>query len=526
MDRRIGAWQVGADPDRGAVQFTIFYPSGADPHVASIRVAGSFQSQLGQNAWDWTVAPQMTRSEDPEGTLWTYSTPVELSSGFYEYKYLASFDGGETRWVSDPCTRYGGAENQNAAIAVGGTFPSVRPLRDGRKPQRDLIIYELHVDDFTDDYRETRAPMDAVVDKLDYLADLGVNAILFMPWTTWQNPQFDWGYTPFQYFAVEYRYVNDPLHPEEKLAALWNLISACHDRGIHVIMDGVFNHVHPDFPYQHLYQTIADCPYTAAPFGGTFTGLQDLDFYNPCTQEFVRDVCTYWIGAFGIDGIRFDNTVNYHLAGDARGIPELLDDIQTYLDEHGITNFSMTLEHLSMDAASLVNSTRATSYWDNSLYQHCFDTLWNGTLHPQMLDNLNNGRFLTNPADAPTMYLSNHDHSHVAWQAGARDNRGGFEWYRTQPYAIALFTAPGTPMIHSGEEFAEDHWIPEDDGGTGRRVRQRPVRWRLADDQVGAAVARLYRRVATIRNQYPGLRCSFTAGVLRTAASCSASISC
>src|SRR5437868_2364556 len=150
MDRRIGAWQIGADPDRGAVQFTIFYPSGLDPHVTSIRVAGSFQSQLGQIAWDWTVAPHMTRSEDSEGALWTYTTPIELSSGFYEYKYLVSFDGGETRWVSDPCTRYGGSENQNAAIAVGGTFPSVRPLRNGRKPQRDLIIYELHLDDFTD----------------------------------------------------------------------------------------------------------------------------------------------------------------------------------------------------------------------------------------------------------------------------------------------------------------------------------------------------------------------------------------
>ncbi|HEX8969209.1 MAG TPA: alpha-amylase family glycosyl hydrolase, partial [Chloroflexota bacterium] len=237
-----------------------------------------------------------------------------------------------------------------------------------------------------------------------------------------------------------------------------------------------------------------------------FTGLQDLDFYSTCTQEFVRDVCTYWIGTFGIDGIRFDNTVNYNIPGDPQGIPDLLDDIHAYLDERNITNFSLTLEHLSMDAISLVNSTRATSYWDNSLYQKTFDALWNGSLDPSMLDTLNNQRFLSDPSNAPTLYLSNHDHSHVAWQAGARDNRGGFEWYRTQPYAIALFTSPGVPLIRAGEEFAEDHWIPEDDAGTGRRVRQRPLRWKLADDQVGLTVWRLYARLAAIRQQYPGLR--------------------
>ena len=131
---------------------------------------------------------------------------------------------------------------------MGGTWPEVHPLRNGRLPARDLVVYELHLDDFTADYREARAPMDAAQDKLDYLANLGINAILFLPWTTWQNAVFDWGYTPFQYFAAEYRYVNDVTRPEEKLSALRNLVSACHDRNIHVIMDGVFNHVHPGLP--------------------------------------------------------------------------------------------------------------------------------------------------------------------------------------------------------------------------------------------------------------------------------------
>jgi pullulanase len=506
MASRLGAWQVGDDLTQGAVEFNVFFPSGADPHIAELQVTGSFQSQLGGTDWDFTSAPQLTQHAHAEGSMWTYTTPKALPAGFYEYKYFVTFQNGERRWVSDPCTRYGGSNNQNAAIAVGGSWPDVRPLKNGRKPMRDLIVYELHLDDFTADFRDTRAPMDAATDKLDYLQGLGVNAVLFMPWTTWQNPSFDWGYTPFQYFAAEFRYVNDSTQPEEKLSALRNLINACHDRDIHVIMDGVFNHVHADFPYQYLYQSPSDCPFTAQSFGGTFTGLQDLDFYNTCTQELVRDVCTYWIGTFGIDGIRFDNTVNYNVPGDSRGIPDLLDDIRAYVDQHGGGNFSLTLEHLSMDAVSLVNSTRATSYWDNSLYQKCFDALWNESLDASILDTLDNQRWLTDPNKAPTLYLSNHDHSHVAWQAGARDNQGGFEWYRTQPFAIALFTAPGTPMVHSGNEFAEDHWIPENDENTGRRVRPRPLRWPPATDAVAASTLRLYRRLGAIRQQYPGLR--------------------
>jgi pullulanase len=214
----------------------------------------------------------------------------------------------------------------------------------------------------------------------------------------------------------------------------------------------------------------------------------------------VSDVCEYWIREFGIDGIRFDNTVNYNQPGEPHGLPELLRDL------NGGSNFSLTLEHLQMDAISVVNSTAATSYWDNALYQTCFDSLWTGQISSSLLNALNNQRYLNDSRKAPTMYLSNHDHSHVTWQAGARNNRGGMEWYRTQPWAIALFTAPGVPMLHSGQEFAEDHWLPEDDSNTGRRVRPRPLRWRLADDSIGQAMSRLYRRLAVVRHEYPALR--------------------
>ena len=535
MAERFGAWQVGNATDRGRAEFSLFFPdrqrapeqfeardgrpSYGDPRIASIRVAGSFQHHLGQQDWDFDHAPTLTRRDHPKGSVWSCRTDVELPEGFYEYKYAVRFQDGSVRKVGDPCARYGGSERQNSAFVIGGSRPAdnvVTPLAGGRKHLRDLVVYELMIDDFTDEFRGARAPLDAVTDRLDYLdTELGVNAILFMPWTAWPGASFSWGYIPHQYFSVEYRYANALGRPAEKLSWLKRLVDACHARGIHVIMDGVFNHagdlgqtadVADGFPYRWLYQDDRDSPYVGT-FGGTFPGLLDLDYNNTCTQEFVRDVCFYWIDTFGIDGIRFDNTTNFVVTDgtgklDPRGLPRLLEDIRGHV---GDPNFSLTLEHLDLSAASIANRAGATSYWNNELYGRTFDYLWNGAIDGRIGGALDTHRGLE-AGRVATTYIGNHDHSHVAWQAGARDNRGALSWYRVQPYVIALLTMPGAPMIHNGQEFSEDYWIMEDDARTGRRVKPRPLRWDFKDDTLGAPMLRLFSRLTRIRRTYAGLR--------------------
>lgn len=512
MDERCGAWQVGSDSQRGEIEFRIFFPSGFDPQVDEIRVAGDFQEAIGGQNWDFPGGVLLAKDTSrTEGTFWTARTGQPVEAGFYQYKYLMKFANGERRIVSDPCARYGGLDSQNAAVVVGGSPAAdnvVRPVAGGRKALRDLNVYELMIDDFTDDFRGSSAPVAAVEDRLDYLDGLGFNAILCMPWTAWKNQAFDWGYEPFQYFAVESRYTHDLARPSEKLSLLKHLISACHERGIHVIMDGVFNHVSLDFPYAAMYLNRSTCPYIGK-FGEEFVGLQDLNFNNRCTSEFIASVCRYWIDVFGIDGIRFDNTVNYLQRGDNRGIPELLETIAGWMAERHEENFSLTLEHIDVSAVQVVNSTRATSFWDNSLYEICFRDGGDGRIGPRFLNALNTRRYLDEPDEKlPTLYLGNHDHSNVAFRAGAGNLNEGASgrWFKTQPWVIALFTSTATPLVQNGQEFAEEHYLPENDHRTGRRVIPHPLRWKMENDPVGRAMLNLHRTMARLRLDHAGLR--------------------
>jgi 1,4-alpha-glucan branching enzyme len=513
MSEKLGSWQVSGDSNSGKAQFRVFFPkesTGLQHNIKSILVCGSFQKTLGLGQdWDPSLATAMTNTIHSEGEIWEWQTPRELPYDFYQYKYYVTFNDNSTRWVSDPCSRYGGENNMNAAFVIGGSQPEdnkISPVNGGRKPLRDLVIYELMIDDFTSEFREVRAPLDVVREKLGHLMNCGFNAIAFMPWTAWNDDKFNWGYTPALYYSVNYRYANDLKHPEEKLSWLKKVIHECHVRGFHVIMDGVFNHVYTGFPYKDFYQTYdLDCPYTGQ-FYGEFVGLQDLDFNNACTQEFIFDVCRYWIEQFNIDGIRFDNTVNFYNRGDNKGLPKLLDDIDQLMKQKNETHFSLTLEHLQLDAVEVTKTTHADSYWDNALFGECFGGLWDRKIKPSLLNAFNNNRYLLGTGKVPTIYLGNHDHADVAWQAGAKNNAGALEWYRTQPYVIAMMTLPGAILIKNGQEFAEDYWMPEDDRGSSRRVQSRPLHWDYPNDKFGKSLCAVYSKLIKLRHDYEVLR--------------------
>jgi 1,4-alpha-glucan branching enzyme len=506
--------------DGGKVEFKLFLPDrtvdstqyvrGGEPHIQDVRIVGEFQKALGGTNWDTASAPIMQKGTHPNGVLYTFKTPKALPDGFYQYKFFVTFEDGTTRYVSDPCAKYGGSDqsNENSAFVVGGNLAAAQPIAN-RLPLKDLIIYEMMIDDFTAEFRGTRAPLDAIHDKLDYLEDLGVNAIECMPWTPWPGGGFSWGYDVKDFFAVEYRYVHDPAAPLDKLHKLREFINACHARGIHVVMDGVFNHVragnNPNrgFAYRWLYQEPDDSPFIGAFARGGF--FDEFDYDNKCVQEFIRDVCIYWIDTFRIDGIRFDFSLGFYVEGDAEhGITKLVSDVKAHLAATATGNVSLILEHLTDDRFESIDDTNkadASGNWlDPFMFKH-FEYARNGNIDMDLLRILDaNMHYAT--GKAPVIYVQNHDHSSYVHEAGGRGR-----WFKTQPGAIALLTSPGAVMIHNGQEFGQDEFLPNSDPG---RVIPRPLRWNTlspeSGDFVGGRLFNVYAHLIRIRKVHPSLR--------------------
>ncbi len=501
----------GAVVTGNSVEFRLFFPDkakdasqydrGGLPRISKLQVCGSFQSRIGGHDWTAGSAPVMTLNDHPSGMLYSYRID-ELPDGFYQYKYVATFEDGTTRWCTDPCTRYVATADENAGFVIGGHDINLQPLA-ARLPLADLVIYELNIDDFTASYRGNRAPIDAIADKIPYFLDLGVNAIEFMPWTAWRGGTFNWGYDPFLFFAVEDRYLDDPTNPLDRLFRLKRLIDALHHNGIHVIMDGVFNQVSKGdqdgkgFGYWWLYQNPADSPFIGRPFAGT--GFDDdLDYYNGCVQNFITDVCTYWLDEYRLDGIRFDYTLGYFIPGDmTQGIPQLVADLKSHVAPQ--TNVTWTLEHLTdnrYDAIGATNTICATASWyDQFLYD--MQTYANGSVDTKVMRLLNSQTDFA-AGKGPVVYLDNHDHSTAAIRVGGRD-----VWWKLQPALVALFTVAEAVLLRNGQEFGEDDRVP--DTGSDRE-QPRPLKWELLNDPTGQSLYGLHKKLIALRKACPALR--------------------
>jgi pullulanase len=503
------------------VEFKLFFPDnskdilqfvrGGLPKITEIRIPGTFNA----TNWDEKLAPIMTIEDHPSGLLYTYSTTLS-EDGFYQYKFYVKFDNGTDRWVNDPCTRYGTRldNSDNSGFVVGGKIvDTAKPISTRISPQ-DLMIYEMMVDDFVEKLSSdaSKNKLDVVAEKIPYLVDLGITALEMLPWTSVPGESFDWGYGPFLFFSVHDRLTDRKGVPQQdnvnRLFSLKLLIDALHQNNIHVIMDGVFNHATNEFPYLQFYQDRKDCPYIGSFEGGGF--FEDIDFNNACARQFVFDVCKYWIEKYEIDGIRFDFVKGFfHKGGGDPGITLLIKALRRFLKDTGRENFSFILENLPDNrflAVSEANQINATGTWFDPLMFQTFDSGRIGRIQPSIMRALNANKDYDAGKGSIT-YIENHDHGTVVNKVGG-DRVGvdrNLNWFTTQPYAIALFTAPGTVMIHNGQEYGDEYFIPEKGND---RVIPRPLNWDRAKDTAGQTLTNLYKKLIKIREDFPGLKSS------------------
>ncbi len=193
--------------------------------------------------------------------------------------------------------------------------------------QKDMVVYQIYPRSFLDTNGDGIGDLRGIISKLDYLADLGVNAIWLSP--IYVSPDDDNGYDIADYKAV---------HPQfGTLDDFDELVAEGKKRGIGIVMDLVINHTSDehewfqkaldgDEHYQNYYiiregkngklpnnwgNFFAECPW--APFGDTgkyylhlFSKKQpDLNWHNPAVLEEVKDILRFWLDR-GVIGFRCD----------------------------------------------------------------------------------------------------------------------------------------------------------------------------------------------------------------------------
>ena len=155
-------------------------------------------------------------------------------------------------------------------------------------PLPGAVIYEMHVGTFT-----SAGTLDAAIDRLDHLVELGVDLVEIMPVATFPG-RYGWGYDGVGLFAVHEPYGG----PD----ALRRFVDACHARNLGVCLDVVYNHLGPSG--NHLSEF---GPYFTDRYGtpwGAALNLDDAD--SDPVRQFVIDNATMWLRDFHIDGLRLD----------------------------------------------------------------------------------------------------------------------------------------------------------------------------------------------------------------------------
>ncbi|MBD2313425.1 alpha amylase C-terminal domain-containing protein [Desertifilum sp. FACHB-1129] len=456
-----------------SIEFKLFAP-----YNKGAALVGSFS--------DWEEIPM---EKDDKGY---FRTQVELKDGEYQYKFRVQtkswfFEPDEWVDVNDPYATDIDNPTQNGVVRVkdGQRITDTYVWQNDDKdlpPDHALVIYEMHVGDFSggEDDPYERGKYKHVIEKLDYLCDLGINAIELMPVKEYPG-DYSWGYNPRYFFATESSYGTTE--------GLKRLVDECHARGIRIIMDGIYNHSEAESP---LTQIDHDYWYHHSPrdpdnnWGPEFNYEhydENLDI-KPAWQ-FIGDTVRFWVQEYHIDGIRFDaarQMANY--------------DFMHWIVEEakktaGSKPFYNVAEHIP-ETTSITNfDGPMDGCWHDSFYHCVLEHICGDTFDLERLKDVIDCKrqgFLG--ATNVVNYLTNHDHNHVMAELAERDIFDEAAFKRAKLGAAILMTAVGVPLIWMGEEFGEFKH---------KTIDQAKIDWTLLQHENNQGLLNYYKGLIDLR---------------------------
>ena len=386
-----------------------------------------------------------------------------------------------------------------------------------KKELCDLIIYELHVRDFTHHPSSGvrhRGTFSGLMEKIPYLKELGINAVELMPIfefdETMNSRTVDgkqllecWGYNTVGFFAPNSSYAAANEHNQEG-TEFKTLIRELHANGIEVILDVVFNHTAEGnekgktISFKGLDNNIY---YMLTPDGNyyNFSGCGNtLNCNHPVVQQLILECLRYWTINYRVDGFRFDlaSILGRNEDGSPMNNPPLL---RTLANDPILSNVKLIAEAWDAGGLYQVGSFPASGRWAewNGRYRdalrsflkgecwNAWDAAWSisgsGDLYGGFYDHNHNNyagynscvNFLTchDGFTLYDLYSYNEKHNEAnGWNNtdGADDNRSwncGVEGDTDDPEVLALrhrmirnacavlMCSRGTPMFLSGDEF-------------------------------------------------------------------------
>lgn len=188
----------------------------------------------------------------------------------------------------DPCSAF---QPEGVCAASEVVDHDAFPWTDGDwrgKSLTNLVFYEVHVGTFTPE-----GSFEAMIPRLDELANIGINAIQLMPVAQCPGSR-NWGYDGVFLYAVQNSY-GGPV-------GLKRLIDACHRRGIAVFLDVVYNHIGREGNVLGHFG-----PYFSDKYGTPWGKAMNFDGeWSDGVREFVIANVVYWADEYHLDGLRLD----------------------------------------------------------------------------------------------------------------------------------------------------------------------------------------------------------------------------
>jgi hypothetical protein len=364
-----------------------------------------------------------------------------------------------------------------------------------------LTIYELLVRDFTSahDYK-------TLIDTLNYLDNLGINAIELMPVNEFEG-NLSWGYNPSFYFAPDKYY-----GPANDLRAF---VDSCHKRGIAVIIDLVLNHCFGQSPLVQLYidhygtdQIFMKTPnpwFNASSPNPSYKWGADFNHESQSTKTLVDRITSYWLTQYKIDGFRFDFTKGFtNTPGDGAGydasriaiLNRMADNIWKVNPDAYVI-----LEHFAANSEEKELSDHGLMIWGNINYNYAEAAMGYAS-------DLTSASYLGRGWQAPNLvsYMESHDEERLMFKTityGASSAT-----YNTRDQSIALkrmkldalffLSVPGPKMIWQFGELGYD--ISIDNGG---RTSEKPLKWEYFNDYERHKLFLFYKLLNYFRKTQP-----------------------